>query len=290
MLSNIIVLSVMVYLSSTILNFYRERYWSTQENHLYVVLMDVKRFCKSKGGLKIHSRDHMPSLLNIKVQEFDINKLKVIIKDSLIKLSIDSCYFDKVRDVFKNFKIEEESEEGPAGIMCIVQNYNGNPELFFNDIFKYCNSSNYFTEKLGQCHGALLIQEISLHLMKHLSDNIQGVNKSNQISMAEKERFGLQYFGGYVFHKIYKKLRNSKKWQSQFNTSCMAILRAGKCDTDDGRILVNVKNRGCLWLLTDNGQKLFENVEHLFRENTLGFKTKLQYDQLTLQILEDPSR
>ena len=66
----------------------------------------------------------------------------------------------------------------------------------------------------------------------------------------------------------------------------MAILRAGKCDTDDSQILVNVKNRGGL----DNGQKLFENVEQLFRENTLGFKIKLQYDQLTLQILEDPSR
>ena len=107
----------------------------------------------------------MPSLLNTKVQEFDINKLKVIIKDSLIKLGIDSCYSDKVRDVFKNFKIEE-SEEGPADIMCIVQNYKGNLELFFNDIFKYCSSSCYFTEKLGQCHGALLIQEISLHLME----------------------------------------------------------------------------------------------------------------------------
>ena len=95
----------------------------------------------------------MPSLLNIKLQAFDINKLKVIIKDLLIKLSIDTCYSCKARDVFKNFKIEE-SEEGPADIMCIVQNYKGNPELFFNDIFKYCSSSNYFTEKLGQCHRA----------------------------------------------------------------------------------------------------------------------------------------
>ena len=39
-----------------------------------------KKICKSKGGLKIHSRVHMPSLLNKKVQTFDINKLKVIIK------------------------------------------------------------------------------------------------------------------------------------------------------------------------------------------------------------------
>ena len=63
----------------------------------------------------------MPLLLNIKVQEFDVNKLKVIFNDSLIKLSIDSCYSDKVRDVFKNLTIEE-SEEGLADIMCIVQN------------------------------------------------------------------------------------------------------------------------------------------------------------------------
>ena len=59
----------------------------------------------------------MSSLSNIKVQEFDINKLKVIIKDILIKLSMDSRYSNKVKDVFKNFKIEE-SEEGPVDIMC----------------------------------------------------------------------------------------------------------------------------------------------------------------------------
>ena len=73
--------------------------------------------------------------------------------------------------------------------------------------------------------------------------------------MTEKERFGLQYLGRYVFHKICKKLRNSKVCQSQYNTSCMAILRAGKYDTDDSQVLVNVKNRVGLWLLTDNGQK-----------------------------------
>ena len=160
-------------------------------------------------------------------------------------MSIDRCYSDKVRDVFKSFKIEE-SEEGPADIMYIVQNYKGNLELFFKDIFKYCSSSNYFTEKLGRCHGALLIQEVSLHLMKHLSDNIQEVNNSKEIRMTEKERSGLQYFRGYVFHRIYKKLRNSKEWQSQYNTSSTAILRAGKCDSDDRQILVNVKNRGGL--------------------------------------------
>ena len=123
--------------------------------------------------------------------------------------------------------------------------------------------------------------------MKHLSDNIQEVNNSKEIGMTEKERFGLQYLGGYVFHRIYKKL-SPKEWQSQYSTSCMAILRARKCETDDSQILVDVKNRGGLWLLTNNGQKLFENVEHLFRQNTSVFKTKIQYDQLTMQILEDP--
>ena len=71
--------------------------------------------------------------------------------------------------------------------MCIVQNYKGNAELFFNDIFKYSSSSNYFTEKLGQCHGALLIQEVPLHLMKHFSDNIQGLNNSKKKSAGQKK-------------------------------------------------------------------------------------------------------
>ena len=63
----------------------------------------------------------------------------------------------------------------------------------------------------------------------------------------------------------------------------MAILRAGKCDSDDSQILMSKKNSRRLWLLTDNAQKLFENVEHLFRQNTSIFKTKIQYDQLTLK-------
>ena len=40
-----------------------------------------------------------------------------------------------------------------------------------------------------------------------------------------------------------------------------------------------MKNRG----------SVVENLEHLFRQNTSVFKSKIQYDQLILQILEDPS-
>ena len=46
------VLSVVVYPSPTIFTFYRERYWGTQKNHLFVVLMDVKRFANRKVELK----------------------------------------------------------------------------------------------------------------------------------------------------------------------------------------------------------------------------------------------
>ena len=92
-----------------------------------------------------------------------------------MKLSIDSC-----QGCFQSFKIDE-SEEGLADIMCTVQNYKGNPELFFNGKVKYCSSSNYFTEKLGQCHSASLMQEISLQLMKNLSDNIQELNNSKEM-------------------------------------------------------------------------------------------------------------
>ena len=50
---SVIVLSVMAYLSPIILNFYGERYWSTQENRLFVALMDVKRFANRKVDLKL---------------------------------------------------------------------------------------------------------------------------------------------------------------------------------------------------------------------------------------------
>ena len=42
------------------------------------------------------------------------------------------------------------------------------------------------SQKTRTMHGALLIQDVSLHLMKHLSDNIEEVNNRKQISMTEK--------------------------------------------------------------------------------------------------------
>ena len=214
----------------------------------------------------------------------------MIISDSLNKLSIDDCYPEEVREAFRKFKVEKDEEESLlVELNRVISEYKGDKELFFNGVFRYSVAENYFTDKMGQCNGRLLIQEIFIQLMKHLFDDKE--NESEQvksISIKEKELFGLQYLGGYVFQKFYKKFRNSKDWQNEFHSGCISILKAGKSDVDEKQTLVNAKNRGGLWFITDVTQKLFENIELLFRDFTKSLKKKIDYEELTSIVLNNP--
>ena len=72
---------------------------------------------------------------------------------------------------------------------------------------------------------------------------------------------GLQYVVGHIFHKFYKKFRSKKDWESVRIQELLSILKSAKIEEDDTQRLVNVKDRGGLWKVNNNTQKIFEICE-----------------------------
>ena len=52
-----------------------------------------------------------------------------------------------------------------------------------------------------------------------------------ELSAAEKD--GLYYIGGYIGHKLHKKLKNSAHWRSDEAQQSMTLLEAGKMNPEE---------------------------------------------------------
>ena len=64
--------------------------------------------------------------------------------------------------------------------------------------------------------------------------------------ISDKEKQGLQYVVGHIFHKFYKKFRSKKDWESVRIQELLSILKSAKIEEDDTQRLVNVKDRWSL--------------------------------------------
>ncbi|XP_044168372.1 uncharacterized protein LOC122952577 [Acropora millepora] len=82
----------------------------------------------------------------------------------------------------------------------------------------------------------------------------------------ERDIAGLQYLGGYVLHKLYRKHAKANTKESQ---QAMAILKAGKLEESTHgattQKLITSLNRGGLWSITMPAQRIFVKTEKHFR-------------------------
>ena len=82
----------------------------------------------------------------------------------------------------------------------------------------------------------------------------------------ERDIAGLQYLGGYVLHKLYRKHAKANTKESQ---QAMAILKAGKLEESTHgaptQKLITSLNRGGLWSITMPAQRIFVKIEKHFR-------------------------
>ena len=86
-------------------------------------------------------------------------------------------------------------------------------------------------------------------------------NSPSKSVLSSMEIAGLHYLGGYVLHNLHRKLKNSNLLDTQANSQSVAILQAAKLDnvTAETHELVGCLNRGSLWAITSQAQKLIEN-------------------------------
>ena len=80
--------------------------------------------------------------------------------------------------------------------------------------------------------------------------------------ISDKEKQGLQYVVGHIFHKFYKKFRRVIPIQE-----LLSILKSAKIEENNTQRLVNVKDRRGLWKVNNNTQKIFEICEIEFERN-----------------------
>ena len=88
-------------------------------------------------------------------------------------------------------------------------------------------------------------------------------------AISDKEKQGLQYLVGHIFHKFYKRFRSKKDWETVRIQELLSILKSTKIEEDDTQRLVNVKDRGGLWKVNNNTQKIFEICEIEFQRNKI---------------------
>ena len=168
-----------------------------------------------------------------------------------------------------------------------MQSYNGDAETIYKSFHALNYSENVISKKMGRKYGALLLSEICTSLVNKISNKVEHDNEI--VQMSSKEICGLQYLAGYVFHKLYSKLRGNKEWNSSYNQHSINILQAGKSTLNDSQRLVDTLNRGGLWKVNDDVQQIFTYCECIFREYTSKGETKIDEKFLTNIITSNSS-
>ena len=137
---------------------------------------------------------------------------------------------------------------------------------------KYCSKyyakvplrSTTFFSGLSRNAATLLSTKIADSLIAF--SKMERENTNTTTILNERDIAGLQYLGGYVLHKLYRKYAKANTKESQ---QAMAILKAGKVEESTNgattQKLITSLNRGGLWSITMPAQRIFVKIEKHFR-------------------------
>eukprot|EP00794_Sanderia_malayensis_P001206 gene1206-582_t len=88
-------------------------------------------------------------------------------------------------------------------------------------------------------------------------------------TLSANEKCALQYVGGYVLSKLYRKIQFTKKQQSQVGQQYISLLLAGKANQSaHSHTLIDSVNFGGLWKVNSNVEQLLTVAELKFLECT----------------------
>ena len=131
-------------------------------------------------------------------------------------------------------------------------------------------------------HGTLLLHELGNHVALHLTgrENYLGSCGDKTFQLNERELNGIGYIAGYVFHKVFTKLRKSKDYhQNQNHQLCALLLKSAKVDVyHEKQWLISARTRGGLWALHSDAENIFVEAEFVFRNTTVGFTNQINYE------------
>ena len=239
--------------------------------------------CKSKGGLKRHNTTKHPQSVaaeegrTSELPSFQLESLflKNAVEAAKKKIADNPIYAEYIRNdlaAYHYMPINEESEEFKA-IAEIINSFSKKIDL---DKF-YQRFYTAIPRKAQQCfpgisnHAAtLLSMKLADQLLAQVKEGTASLSQTSTAELpelSERETAGLQYIGGYVFHKLHHKHRSGTKWQSKQSQCTMEVLKQGKCRSEELQTnkLTSALSRGGLWGINKDAEHIFVQAEINFR-------------------------
>ena len=141
----------------------------------------------------------------------------------------------------------------------------GNLDKYYSKYYaKVPLRSTTFFSGLSRNAATLLSTKIANSLIAFNKMERESTNTTTILH--ERDIAGLQYLGGYVLHKLYRKHAKANTKESQ---QAMAILKAGKLEESTHgattQKLITSLNRGGLWSITMPAQRIFVKIKKHFR-------------------------
>lgn len=258
---------------------------------------NCSKICKSKGGLKLHRRSKHPEIclkdsithLHSKLSPV---KLLDIINDVVKMIKSDDCFPEMFRANFDKINIsEDDSAKFLNTITSAVTSFSGDNERFLVKFHASCQTFTLFKEQIGKQNAALLFHELASPIIIHLSGKEKEIYNAPQ-EITQKEIYGIQYIGGYIFHKIYSKIRRNKKFHTSENLkSCAEFLKAAKIEANSeevkSKLLIATLNRGGLWNVSTEAELIFKETERTFRKATSSILKKFDYKTVLDEVVNN---
>lgn len=197
-----------------------------------------------------------------------------LLNEAKSKLVKNGCFSNEIKSELSNYAISQPNTVLQKEVETLYNAYtNGlDREGFYGKFYaKIVSKAKEYFPGLGRNSATLLSTKLADHLLafklKQTKD-AQDASIAVQIELSATEKDGLHYIGGYVLHKLHRKLKNSTHWRSDETQQSIALLEAGKMNSEDAgeETLVTALSRGGLWSIKPCIDELLIIAEKNFRQ------------------------
>ena len=212
---------------------------------------------KTKRGLNIHvTKTHKEE----KKSKLHPLQLKSCVERSIMKLSKGLCYPEPIRKEFSDFSMTyEEVLNLSKALEDVVDKFSEDFDKFYPMFYAVVSRKEGLFKLTRNCYMLL-----GMELANQIIASIVGIKDTGQadilhfntnlMPLNDKEKNALACLSGYVCGTLYRRIRRAGKDKTEHQTSFLVILLATKIENDNSasKQLVNIKNHGGLWSVSDD--------------------------------------
>ena len=251
--------------------------------------------CKSKGGLKNHSRIHNnegehPQTTeqenSKKYLKFSTEKIEELLKKTCSKIIERDLHPENILKELQSFKPRfTELIKLQKDLSTIKRT---KYDLLYPEYYSHVviNSDEYFECLTESSSTLLFIKLLDIIIAESDDDKIsQDVIGHN---LTERDVAGMQYLGGYVCRNIYKKIKNSKNFFSNEGQHALSILDQCRSERKENFKLLCHLDRGGLWFIDESLQKIFVITEKYFNLKHSTLVSSININQMVTDLVKFP--